>query len=634
MRLVLLALGLVASLSVVAQSARDSGSQLRGAANGLLAAALETRILGLQTAADDPNVAPPVSPVAPAVSSFYQQRGFQPVWTEAARLEELITALDSLTADGLDPEDYSINFLRQMHQLLAADRKPELGELVEWELLATNAYLRALYHLFNGKVDPAGLDPQWNFELHELAPELVAGLMNDGISSRNIASSFAQTRPQHPAYASLQAGLSRYREFAAQGGWFALPAGPTLKPCMVDPQVAQLRARLRVTGEYQAVADMDQQQAVATCLTASAASSAKAAAAAAQSSMGLASSSAASSETDYALDPAVSLELGEQLGDTTSATSSAASSVPPVNPDEVFDEYLVNAVKQFQRDQYLEDDGAVGPATRAALNISAHARVEQIRVNLDRARWLLHNIPEELLLVDIAGFKVTYYRGGEEVWKSRVQVGMSYRTTPVFKSEVNYITLNPTWTVPPTILRKDILPKLRKDLSYLREHNIRVLDSNGQQLDPATIDWSRPGNVTLRQDAGDDAALGKAVIRFPNPYAVYLHDTPHQKLFNKSQRAFSSGCIRVERALELVELLLEETPGWDEAAINKTLVTGKTRNVTLAKRVPIMLAYWTVDAISESKVAFKPDIYARDAAVLSALNQRVSQPLIQITAAQ
>ncbi len=628
MRLVLLVLGLVASFSVVAQSARESGSQLRGAANGLLATALETRVLGLQTAADDPNVVPPVSPVAPAVSSFYQQRGYQPVWTEASRLKELINALESLTEDGLDPEDYSINFLRQMHELLDAGRRPLVSELVEWELMATNAYLRALYHLFNGKVDPAGLDPQWNFELHELAPELVASLMNDGVNSRQIAKSFAQTRPQHPAYTSLQAGLRRYREFAAQGGWFALPAGPTLKPCMVDPQVAQLRQRLQVTGEYQPVAEAERQEALAKCLAANAKSSASALA---QVNTSEATSAAASSEAGYALDPAVSTELGAQLENgITSASSSAASSVQPVDPDEMFDEYLVAAVKQFQRDQYLEDDGAVGPATRAALNISAHARVEQIRVNLDRARWLLHNIPEQLLLVDIAGFKVTYYKGGREVWKSRVQVGMSYRTTPIFKSEVNYITLNPTWTVPPTILRKDILPKLRKDLSYLREHKIRVLDSSGNQLDPATIDWSRPGNITLRQDAGDDAALGKAVIRFPNPYAVYLHDTPHQKLFHKSQRAFSSGCIRVERALELVELLLEETPGWDEAAIGKTLATGKTRNVTLAKRVPIMLAYWTVDAISESKVAFKPDIYARDAAVLSALNQRVSQPLIQI----
>jgi murein L,D-transpeptidase YcbB/YkuD len=288
---------------------------------------------------------------------------------------------------------------------------------------------------------------------------------------------------------------------------------------------------------------------------------------------------------------------------------------------EVFDEYLVEAVKKFQREQYLDVDGAIGPATRAALNISVQSRVDQIRVNLDRARWLLHNIPPNMVLVDVAGFKITYFKASQPIWRSRVQVGMAYRTSPIFKSAVNYITLNPTWTIPPTILRKDVLPKLRKDLSYLRDNNIRVLDSNGKELDPATIDWYKPGNVILRQDAGPHAALGKAAIRFPNAYAVYLHDTPHQKLFNKSQRAFSSGCIRIERALELVELLLAETPGWDRGAIDKALETGKTRNVTLAKPVPILLAYWTVDVISEEQIAFKPDIYARDSKVLAALNQ-------------
>jgi len=631
MRLLLLTLGLILSLELPAQAARDSGTNLRGAANTLLVAELEARVQALQAPAGDPASLPTVSPVAQAVSSFYQQRGFQPAWSDLNRLQELISALEGLHADGLDPEDYSISFLRQMHSLLKTGQRPIASELVEWELLATNAYLRALYHLFNGKVDPAGLDPQWNFELHELSPAVVAGLMSEGLESRRIEDVFAQTRPQHPVYTSLQAGLSRYRELAAQGGWFSLPAGPTLKPCMIDPQVALLRDRLRVTGEYQHPGDEEQVQAVAACLAANA----KVAQTKSTSSAG------ASEANNYAaLDPAITGELGAQLAESDSSEgstqpnpssdSSASSSAAAVNNEEVFDEYLVAAVKQFQRDQYLEDDGAIGPATRAALNISAQARVDQIRVNLDRARWLLHNIPDELLLVDIAGFKITYFKGGKELWKSRVQVGMSYRTTPVFKSEVNYITLNPTWTVPPTILRKDILPKLRKDLSYLREHKIRVLDSNGQQLDPATIDWYRPGNVTLRQDAGDDAALGKAVIRFPNPYAVYLHDTPHQRLFNKSQRAFSSGCIRVERALELVELLLEETPNWDDAAINKTLATGKTRNVTLAKRVPIMLAYWTVDAVSDTKVAFKPDIYARDGAVLAALNRRVSQPVINL----
>lgn len=615
------------SVAVSAQESRVSSVVVPVITETSFEMALEARLLALQAPDGEAVSAPAASPVASAVTGFYQQRDFKPVWLEPARLQELIDALDGLSADGLDPEDYSVSFLRQMHDLLRAGQRPVVSEGVEWELLASNAYLRALYHLYKGKVDPAGLDPQWNFELHELSPTTVAELMGKGVGSMRIHELFAQARPQHPAYAYLQAGLSRYREYAKQGGWFALPAGPTLKPCMVDPQVALLRERLRVTGEYQAVSAEHQAQRAAKCLTAAATAQA---------------ASSASPDAHNALDPAITDELGTQLAeDGTSAngqpaaaddSAQSSSSEPAINNDEVFDEDLVAAVKQFQRDQYLEDDGAIGPATRAALNISVHARVDQIRVNLDRARWLLHNMPEDLLLVDIAGYKITYFKAGKEVWKSRVQVGMSYRTTPIFKSEVNYITLNPTWTVPPTILRKDILPKLRKDLNYLREHNIRVLDSQGNQLDPATINWNRPGNVTLRQDAGNDAALGKAVIRFPNPYAVYLHDTPHQKLFSKSQRAFSSGCIRVERALELVELLLDETPSWDASAIDKTLAAGKTRNVTLAKRIPIMLAYWTVDAVSEAKIGFKPDIYARDNAVLAGLNRRVSQPVMVFTA--
>ncbi|HEY8941355.1 MAG TPA: L,D-transpeptidase family protein [Cellvibrio sp.] len=545
-----------------------------------------------------------------AVSTFYTQRQFRPVWNQAGRLDELITALESLSEDGLSPEDYLVSQLRQI-QPLAVDSSPEsIARQADDDIRATNAYLRALYHLFNGKVDPAGLDPQWNFELEDLSLTSAGIFVAGGVDITPIADIFAKTRPQHPLYKNMREGLKRYRVMAAQGGWPALPAGPSLKPCMVDPQIAILRKRLSVSGEYVApvlpiVIDGQQDLSPAQkCLGADAKF------------IATSSSSSAPSATE--------IYVGDVLAVASGSSSSAAAEpalAAGINPDEVFDEYLVEAVKKFQRDQYLEVDGAIGPATRAALNVSVQSRIDQIRVNLDRARWLLHNIPADMLLVDVAGFKVTFFKGHQPIWRSRVQVGMAYRTSPIFKSEVNYITLNPTWTVPPTILRKDVLPKVRKDINYLKEHNIRVLNSEGKELDPRSVDWSRPGNVILRQDAGADAALGKAVIRFPNSYSVYLHDTPHQKLFDKSQRAFSSGCIRVERALELVELLLAETPGWDQAAINQALDTGKTRNVTLAKRIPILLAYWTVDAVSEEHIAFKPDIYARDAKVLAALNR-------------
>lgn len=286
---------------------------------------------------------------------------------------------------------------------------------------------------------------------------------------------------------------------------------------------------------------------------------------------------------------------------------------------DVYDEQLAAAVKQFQREQYLQPDGAVGPATRTALNITAQQRIDQLRVNLERGRWLLHNVPKDFVLVDVAGYKVSLYRNGERIWRSRVQVGKPYRSTPIFKSAIDHITLNPTWTVPPTILRQDILPKVRRDPGYLARNNIRVLNRSGQIIPASEVDWNKPGGITLRQDAGPHSSLGLAAIRFPNSYAVYLHDTPHQELFDQGQRAFSSGCIRVERALELVALLLADTPGWDKAAIDRQLADGKTRNVKLAQPIPILLAYWTVDLV-DGHLAFKPDIYQRDGKLLAALN--------------
>lgn len=615
-------------LASLAQAAGNGATPAPVADADLMAQEIEKRIAALRLAYDGAD-SKSIFVLNRAVSGFYEQRQYRPAWSNKAHLQELITELEGLRDDGLDPDDYHVAQLRNAIPLAEDDSPETLKVRVDDELRATTSYLRAMYHLFNGKVDPSGLDPQWNFELEDLSLTSIGVELVDIMDRGSIHDLFVKVRPQHPIYSNLVAGLKRYRQFEVAGGWPVLPAGPTLKPCMVDPQVAMLRARLRVTGEYiDTNLSSDERRALIDKCVSDPSSAAQSSAAALSLPHEVAASAQSSSvELPVGIAAASSVEnplaaLGEDLISSDAANSEAVSSAPSVNSEEVFDDHLVEAVKQFQRDQYLEPDGAIGPATRAALNISARARVDQIRVNLDRARWLLHNIPSEMLLVDVAGFKVTYFKANQPIWRSRVQVGMAYRTTPIFKSEVNYITLNPTWTIPPTILRKDVLPKVRKDLNYLREHKIRVLDSNGKELDPAGIDWNRPGNVTLRQDAGPHAALGKAVIRFPNSHAVYLHDTPHQKLFNKSQRAFSSGCIRVERALELVELLLAETPGWDRAGISQALDAGKTKNVTLAKRVPILLAYWTVDAISENKIAFKPDIYARDAEVLAALNER------------
>jgi murein L,D-transpeptidase YcbB/YkuD len=291
-----------------------------------------------------------------------------------------------------------------------------------------------------------------------------------------------------------------------------------------------------------------------------------------------------------------------------------------------FDAALEDGVRAFQDRHNLDVDGKVGKGTLAALNTSAQARVDQIRVNLERARWVLHSLPENFVLADIAGFRVTYFRSGAPVWEARSQVGKTYRKTPVFRSQIRYLVLNPTWTVPPTILRKDILPKLRKDPGYLERKNMRVIDRQGTTIDPATINWNdytaRSFPYMIRQDPGPDNALGQIKFMFPNDHAVYLHDTNHRDLFGRSQRAFSSGCIRVERPFELAELLLDDSENWSGEQILATVETRKLKNVSLRQPVAIILMYWTAYKGADGQVHFREDIYDRDRPVFQKLDDR------------
>lgn len=299
-----------------------------------------------------------------------------------------------------------------------------------------------------------------------------------------------------------------------------------------------------------------------------------------------------------------------------------------------YDDKVIAAVKKYQVDQYLGVDGVAGAATLAALNVPVDARIDQVRVNMERARWLLYKLHGTFVVVDIAGYKVAFYRDGEPIWRSRVQVGKPVRSTPVFQSEITYITFNPTWTVPPTILVNDMLPKIQQNPGYLAASRIKALDRAGNELDPANVDWYNARGLTLRQDAGPTNSLGQVVIRFPNDYAIYLHDTPHRELFAKPVRTTSSGCIRVENPLQLVELLFNDPVRWNSEGIQKQLANGRTKNIKLPVKVPVLLAYWTVDLSTEGRVTFKPDIYGYDMPLLRQLNLPSILPALALPQAE
>jgi L,D-transpeptidase YcbB len=294
-----------------------------------------------------------------------------------------------------------------------------------------------------------------------------------------------------------------------------------------------------------------------------------------------------------------------------------------------YDKETEAGIKQFQLRHQIEPDGVLGKDSLAQMNVPIDHRIAQIKANLERLRWVKRNVEDEFVLVNIAGYMVYYIKNNDIIWQSKAQVGKNYRKTPVFKDDIKYVTFNPTWTVPPTILRKDVLPKIKQDRNYLTQKDFNVVDHKGKVIDPATIDWpsvtARNFPYMIRQEPGPKNALGQIKIMFPNTHLVYLHDTPSKRLFDRAERAFSSGCIRVEKPFELVELLLNDKTKWNQQQFDQILQSGKLQNVRLPQTVPVLLLYFTVKPDSNGQVIFYKDIYNRDLPIIDGLKQAVSR---------
>lgn len=297
--------------------------------------------------------------------------------------------------------------------------------------------------------------------------------------------------------------------------------------------------------------------------------------------------------------------------------------------ESLFDAALTQAVERFQRRHGLTADGVVGAKTLAALDVPVDERIDQISVNMERWRWMPDDLGERYILVNLAGFEMDVVDSGSVALDMRVVVGQPYRRTPVFSDMMTYLEINPYWTVPLRIARRDIVPKAKQNPAYLAAQGIRVFTgwtADADEVDPTTIDWSTIASdgsaFRFRQDPGPSNALGRIKFMFPNRFNIYLHDTPARSLFEKAERAFSSGCIRVERPVDLATYLLADVPGWDRDGIEKAIADGKTRVIRLASPIPVHLTYSTAWIGEGGTVQFRDDIYGRDGLLLKALYGR------------
>ena len=478
---------------------------------------------------------------------IYDQRKFQPIWTDAEAIFQLLNAVSRIAEDGLNPQDYHLNELRLYHKAIQAIGTNDPWLSADFDILLTDSFIRLVYHLYFGKVDPTTLNPGWNLS-RQLNLHNPARFILDIIRSGSAASTIESLKPQHPTYLRLKAALAKYRDIQAKGSWPRISEGSVLRKGDRDPRVARIRQRLAMTDGVSAVND----------------------------------------------DP------------------------------EFFDESLEKAVKRFQTREEIDPDGVVGHPTLIELNYPVEWRIDQIRANLERMRWYLHDLPQRFVVVDIAGFLINFFERNRIAWTTRAMVGDPYTQTPFFKAEIQYMVLNPTWTVPPGITNREYLPMLRQNPDYLKQTDLQVIDSEGKFVSPDKIDWKR---YTTRafpykffQEPGPTNPLGRIKFICPNPQYIYLHDTPESEKFSETWRAFSGGCIRVEKPLQFAVKLLDNDPKWPLEKIQNIIRSGKTRTIFLPHRVPVMFLYITVVVEQNGMIIFRDDVYRRDEAVIQGLD--------------
>lgn len=280
-----------------------------------------------------------------------------------------------------------------------------------------------------------------------------------------------------------------------------------------------------------------------------------------------------------------------------------------------YDSFVEQAVRRFQARHGITLTGALNPGTITALNVPIETRLRQLELNIVRLRSFSGNLGNRYVVVNIPAAMVETVEGGVVATRHAAGVGKIDRQSPILQTRIPEVNFNPTWTVPASIIRKDLIPKMRKEPSYLSENKIRIIGPGGNIIPPESVNWNsdEATRYTFRQDPGGEFnSLGFVRINIPSPHGVYMHDTPAKGIFGDDYRFVSSGCVRVQNVRDYIQWLLKDTPGWDRSRIDQVFESGERINASIPGGVPVYWVYITAWGTAEGDVNFRDDIYQKD----------------------
>ena len=510
------------------------------------------------------------------LSQFYHDTDHRRIWTGSRRSQKRLAAyLDTLKASstlGFDTELYGLSHLQR---LAASEGQADQAQL---ELDASRSFAEFALDTRDGRISP-----RIDFTEDELAGRETekASFLRSIQQGKSPEQVMTALRRDNPLQTRLIKALAEYARLAKDGGWEAVEiSSDALETGDTGLDVEHVAERLRLEGFFKA--DLEYRE-----------------------------TAPSAAPTD-----ASSIRATEASQTATKAKHAA-----------YFDEGLAEAVEAFQISRGIEPDGIVGPDTLARMNEPVEALIDNIKLNLERARWLPQDFSERYVLVNIAAYSTVLYEKERLQSRIRTVVGKDHQQTPVFAGSMSYMVVNPYWNIPESIVRNEIAPNLREDLGYLSEKNMELVDGWGDNpnvIDAASIDWSdlpTPLGFRMRQKPGETNSLGLVKFMFPNEYSVYLHDTPADALFDKTKRAFSHGCIRLADPIKFANWVLEETEGYDGARVEEIIAGGERTVIQLDQEIPVYITYFTAWSDVEGNIFFYDDIYKRDRTLRQAIEK-------------